>query len=303
MKSQIDLRAILILLVLCAGWGLNQVAIKITLAGIPPLMQIGGRSLVAVLCLLVWCAVSGKRLFERDGSLPAGLLAGLLFSGEFLFMFFGVAHTTASRSVIFVYLSPFVVVLVGHFVLGERLSRVKLAGLVLAFLGVVLAFSDSLFGAVQGSLPGDLLCIGAAIAWGATTIVVKRSKLRDVGAEKALLYQLAVSATVALGLSLMLGETLNTSSVPAVLPWFLYQSVLVAGISYLIWFTLIQAYPAGLLSSFTFLTPLFGVIFGGWILGEPLTMRLVGALVLVAAGIYLVNRRRPLRARASGASA
>lgn len=296
MKTALDLRAVLILVTLCGSWGLNQVAIKVGLWGIPPALQMGARSALAALLVFAWCRLRGRSLFQPDGSLWPGLAAGLLFAVEFLLIFWGLQYTTAARAVIFIYLTPFVVALGGHFLLDEPLGPRKLAGLLGAFAGLMLAFSDELSLPSREALFGDGLCVLAAVFWGATTILIKGSVLKHVSAEKTLLYQLGVSAVFGLALSVLLGERIELGLAGAVVPAFLYQAVWVAAITYVAWFALIREYPASLLSSFTFLTPLFGVAFGAALLGEPLSPRLIAALALVAAGIYLVNRP-PRRAR------
>jgi drug/metabolite transporter (DMT)-like permease len=300
MRTALDLRAVITLVVLCGSWGLNQVAIKVTLWGMPPAVQMGARSSLAALLVLAWCMLRRKALFKADGSLWPGLATGMLFGLEFLSIFWGLQYTTAARAVIFIYLAPFVVAVAGHFWLGEPLDRRKLAGLACAFIGVVLALSDRLSLPSRDTLFGDALCIVAAVLWGATTVLIKGSVLRDVAAEKTLLYQLVVSAVIGILLAWAIGEQVERRLVMAVLPAFLYQAVWVAAITYVAWFALIRQYPASLLSSFTFLTPLFGVAFGAAVLNEPVSASLLVALVLVALGIYLVNRSAP---RSSAASA
>ena len=290
MKKALDLPAVAALIVLCASWGMNQVAIKVALSGMPPAFLMGARSLVAALLVLLWCVLRHQPIFRADRTLWPGLLVGLLFAGEFLVLFWGLQRTTASRAVVFLYLAPFVVAVGGHFWLGERLGLVKLSGLVCAFLGLVLAFSDQLFAPSDATALGDVLCFGAAILWGLTIVLIKGTALAQAPAEKTLLYQLVVSALAGFALSLALGERVDAGAAASVLPAFLYQAVWVAAITYVAWFGLIRDYPASLLTSFTFLTPLFGVGFGAAILGESVTPSLLAALLLVAAGIYLVNR-------------
>lgn len=290
MKTALDLRAVATLVVLCGSWGLNQVAMKVTLEGIPPALQMGARSALAALLVFLWCRLRGRPLFERDGSLWPGLATGVLFSAEFLLIFAGLSYTTAARAVIFIYLTPFIVAIGGHFLLGEPLGPRKLVGLCSAFCGLALAFFDGLSQTAGTTRLGDVLCIASAFLWGAATLIIKGSVLRQVSAEKTLLYQLAVSAVVGLALSVAIGETVVPRLALAVAPAFLYQAVWVAAITYVAWFVLMRDYPASLLSSFTFLTPLFGVGFGAALLGDPLSARFVAGLALVAAGIYLVNR-------------
>lgn len=295
MKTALDLRAVLALVVLCGSWGLNQVAIKVSLWGFPPAFQMGARSLVAAVLVFLWCVVRRKPLFQSDGTLGPGILVGVLFGAEFLVLFFGLQITSAARGALFVYLAPFVVAVGGHFWLGETLNGRKLVGLCGAFLGLALAFSDKLSLPTPDALWGDALCVVSAILWGLTTIVIKGSTLNRVAAEKTLLYQLVVSAVVGFALSFLLGERVEPGLAMAVLPAFLYQAIWVAAITYVAWFALIRDYPASLLSAFTFLAPLFGVAFGAAVLNEPLSPQFLAALVLVALSIYLVNwgaRRR-----------
>jgi drug/metabolite transporter (DMT)-like permease len=293
MRTALDLRAVLTLIVLCGSWGLNQVAIKVTLWGIPPAFQMGLRSALAALLVFLWCAIRGRKIFSADGSLWPGLAAGLLFGLEFLAIFWGLQNTTAARAVIFIYLAPFVVALGGHFLLDEPLGRWKLIGLIGAFAGLVLAFADGLSLPSRETLLGDSLCVLSAFLWGATTVLIKGSVLRTISAEKTLLYQLAVSAVVGTVLGMAIGESLDPRLAMAVLPAFLYQAIWIAAVTYVAWFALIRRYPVSLISSFTFLTPLFGVAFGAAVLNEPVSASLIAALALVAAGIYLVNRDTP----------
>lgn len=220
-----------------------------------------------------------------------GLAAGLLFAGEFILIYLGLDRTNASRAIVFLYLSPFVVALGAQlFIPGETLRLMQVGGLGCAFTGIVLAFSESLNLPSGQMLLGDGMVVGAAVFWGATTVLIKASPLAEIAPGKTLFYQLAVSA-VALPLgSLALGEPGLIKLTPLIILCLAYQIIWVAFITYLTWFWLVRRYPASRLTSFTFLTPLFGVLSGGLLLHEPLTTTLLGALVLVGLGIYLVNR-------------
>lgn len=299
-RDRLDGLAMGLMLLLCATWGLQQISVKVAAAGVPPVLQAGLRSVGATALLWMWCIWRRVPLFDRDGSLAAGLVAGLLFAGEFVLLFVALDLTTAGRAVLFLYVAPFVVALGAHlFIPGERLSAGQALGLLSAFAGVALAFADGIGGAAGGSLVGDLLAVGAAVLWGATTVVVKASRLARIRASKTLFYQLAVSALVLPLLSLLLGEPAPGPLTPLVWGSVAFQIVIVAFASYLIWFWLVARYPAGRLSAFSFLTPLFGMAFGAVLLGERVTPLLGAALVLVAAGIWLVNRRPPQRTERS----
>jgi len=196
------------------------------------------------------------------------------------------------------------VALGGHLAIpGERLRAIHVLGLAAAFAGIAVAFAEALRLPTNRELIGDAMALAAAVFWGATTVVVKASRLARVTPHKVLFYQLAGSAVLLLLLSPMLGERGIFAPTPLVLGAFLYQTVIVAGISYLVWFWLIGRYPAFKLSAFSFLTPLFGVLAGGLMLGEPITPALTTALALVGVGIYLVNRSPPAVRTAAPAAA
>jgi drug/metabolite transporter (DMT)-like permease len=296
-RHQLDSTAVLIMTVLCALWGFNQVAIKLANAGISPVLQAGIRSAGSALLLWAWSSHRSVRLFARDGSLGLGLLVGVLFGAEFVFLYWGLVFTTASRAVLFLYMSPFVVALGAHFCIpGERLRPLQVAGLICAFCGIAAALGDALRLPSHRELLGDGMALAAAVLWGATTVVIKASRLARVSPHKNLFYQLAVSALLLPALSWLGGEHGVVAPTPLVLGMLAFQIVVVAFASYLTWFWLISRYPAGRLSSFTFLTPLFGLLAGALVLSEPVTWGLALALALVAVGIYLVNRAPPLLA-------
>jgi len=293
-KSHLDTLAVIAVVVCCFLWGLNQVAAKVALAEVAPLWQATIRSFGGALLVWGWSRYRGIALFRRDGSLPGGLLAGALFGAEFLCIFIGLQFTTASRMVVFIYIAPFVVALGMPFIArAERLSRWQMAGLVLAFAGVAWAFAEGFTLPAAGAhqLLGDALGVLAGVLWGATTLAIRGSKLSGADAEKTLLYQLAVSGVLLFIAALAAGSPLPARMSMLVWASLGFQVLIVTFASYLVWFWLIRSYPATKLSSFTLLTPVFGLLMGAVLLGEPITVRLVLALAAVALGIVLVNRR------------
>lgn len=280
-----------ILLVLCASWGLQQVAIKVANQGISPILQAGVRSAGATVLLWIWMTFRRQRILDKDGTLWWGLAAGLLFTAEFVLIYWGLEFTVASRAVIFINTSPFVVALGAHlFIPGERLRTIQIVGLCCAFSGIVVAFSESANYPSHRLLLGDAMIVAAAVFWGATTVLIKASPLSKIAPGKTLLYQLAVSAVVMPLGSLARGEAGIGLITPIIAASLAYQTIWVAFITFLAWFWLVRNYPASRLVSFNFLTPIFGVIAGGVLLNEPITSRLLLTLALVGTGIYLVNR-------------
>jgi drug/metabolite transporter (DMT)-like permease len=280
-----------LLLLCCLVWGLNQVAIKMSGAGVSPLMGAGLRSLVAAALVWLWCKIRGEPLFRRDGTGAYGLLIGLLFAAEVGLIYWGLAFTTASRSVIFLYSAPFFVALGAHrYIPGERLTRRRIAGLVLAFAGLCLACADALYLPSRRELFGDMLELAAGFLWGATTVVIKMGGRVPLSPPRMLFYQLAISSVVLIGASVALREPGVVSATAPVVAALAYQAVAVAFASYLAWFWLLRRYPASDLAPHLFWTPLFGVLAGWALLGDPLSGNLGAAAVLIAVGIYLVNR-------------
>lgn len=290
-RKALDAKAFGLMLGLTALWGFQQVAIKLTAPDVSLVMQAGIRSLIATALLLAWSQWRGTPLFGRDGTLGAGIAAGLLFGAEFVFIYGGLAHTAASRMTVFIYLAPVLTALGLHWLVpGEKLVRAQWLGVAVAFAGIALAFGEA-FGAARSSLLGDFFGVVAAALWAATTVLIRATSLSRATAAKTLFYQLAVSAPLLLAASALLGEKGVVALTPLALASLAYQGLVVAFASYLVWFWLLTRYLAARLSVFSFLTPLFGVQFGVLILAEPLTPSFVGAALLVGAGIVLVNRR------------
>ena len=292
-KTHLDTLAISLLVVCCAFWGFQQILIKATVSEVPPLWQASLRFWGATALLWMWCRARGVPLFNRDGTLKAGLLAGLLFAGEFAGIYLGLMHTSASRLTVFLYTSPFVVaLLLPRVVPGEKLRRLQWIGLSLAFAAVAVAFSEGFTApSAPGQWRGDALGLAAGLLWGLTTLTIRASRLSTASAEKTLFYQVAVTAMVAPFLSLGLGEAWSLDYSARAWTSIGLQTVVGAFASYLTWMWMLRVYPATQMSTFTFLTPVFALLFGVVLLGEPLTLQLVLALVGVAVGIVLVSKR------------
>ena len=295
-KDRIDFTAMAILVVLCASWGLQQVAIKVANQGVSPILQASMRSVGASILLWIWMAVQRQPILEKDGTLWWGIAAGLLFTAEFILVYWGLEFTNASRAIIFLNISPFVVALGAQlFIPGEQLRMIQVGGLCCAFAGIVVAFSESASYTSYRILIGDGMLAAAAVFWGATTVLVKAGPLSRIRPGKTLLYQLAVSAVVLPIGALIKGESGIVHMTPVIAGCLVYQIVWVAFITFLAWFWLVRKYPASRLVSFNFLTPIFGVIAGGVLLNEPISDTLLLTLLLVGTGIYLVNRPAPDR--------
>jgi drug/metabolite transporter (DMT)-like permease len=291
-RAPLDSVAFSTMVLCCFIWGFTHVATKLAANDISFVMQGGLRSILATGLLLLWARVRGVPLFGRDGTLWAGLIAGALFAGEFLFIYAGLAHTGASRMVVFVYLAPCLTALGLHwFVPGEQLRPAQWLGVLLAFGGIIAAFGEG-FLSSPASLLGDTFGIIAGVFWAATTVWIRATGLTRISATKVLFYQLGVSAVSMPVASWLMGEPGVIAITPIALGSLIYQGAIVAFASYLAWFWLLTRYLAGRLAVFGFLTPLFGVMAGVLVLSEPLRPAFLAAVLMVGVGIGLVNARR-----------
>ncbi|HET6839056.1 MAG TPA: DMT family transporter, partial [Bradyrhizobium sp.] len=263
--------AVALMLMLCMSWAFNQIAVKLALPDIPPMLQAMIRSAGALPVMLAIGWWRGVKFFERDGTLGAGLSAGVLFGLEFVLIFQGLLLTSASRAVVFLYTAPFFVALGSYRFLGERLGVSQWGGLALSFAGVALAIGVPQTSADGTALLGDFLIVGGGALWAATTLIAKGTALRKVAPEKTLGYQVALSIPILGFASWISGETLTRVPGRLALSLVAYQAIWVVGLTFLIWVSLIKTYSASKLSAFSFITPLFGVLAGYLIMHDTLT--------------------------------
>ena len=286
----LDAASMVLVVLICLTWGFNQPAIKLAIHDVPPLIQCAIRSSLATLIVFGLMRLRGLPIAARDGTLAPGLAAGLLFGVEFLLIYRGLLYTTASRAVLFIYLAPFFVVIGARWLFpGDRLGLKQWLGLLMAFVGMVVAFGVPAPATEPNQLLGDVMMAGAALGWASTTLIIKSSALARVSPEKTLLYQLVVCVPMVTLGALVFGERIAAMPSAVALGSLAYQTIVV-GTTFSIWFALIVKFSASRLSAFTFLTPLFGVAAGHLVLGDPLTPAFALAVLLVAAGLILVNR-------------
>lgn len=292
-KTHIDLFGAAALIAFALHLAFNQVVIKVTAGGFNPVFLAGLRSAGAVLVLLIWMRARGVSLQVPRNTWRAGILAGLLFALEFTCLFVALDITTVSRASVIFYSMPVWTALLAHFLLpGESLTRVKGVGLFLAMAGVALALSDRSGG--QVSWTGDLLALTSAFCWAGIVLCVRITPLAKVPPAQQLLFQVAISAPILLLLGPLFGPLIRDLQ-PIHIAGLAFQIIAVASLGFLVWFWLMTIYPASSVASFSFLSPVFSVLLGWLLLSEDVALSVWGALVLVASGIYLINRR-PRRA-------
>ncbi|MDR0225779.1 MAG: DMT family transporter [Burkholderiaceae bacterium] len=298
-RQPLDARATVLMLALCLTWSLQQILLKATADAIAPTLQIALRSGVAALLVWLFMRWRGLRLPRGDGSWRPGLVVGALFAFEYLLVGESLHRTSAAHVVVFLYSAPVFAALGLHWKLpSERLAPLQWLGIALAFAGIAIAFLGSGAAPSPGAtatLLGDFLALAAGAAWGATTVAIRTTRLATLPAAQTLFYQLVVAFALLMPAALLLGQTRFE---PTPLAWagLAFQSVLVCFVSFLVWFWLLTRYLASRLGVFTFLTPLFGVVFGAWLLGEAIEPGFLAGALTVLAGVLLVSSHGWLRA-------
>lgn len=295
-KSAIDLFGALSLVGFSMLLAVNQVAIKLGNTGLQPVFMAGARSLGALVVLFVWMRLRGVPFRILPGTVPAGLLLGVLFSVEFACLFFALDWTTVARTSILFYTMPVWLGFAAHFLIeGDRLSPRKLAGQGLAVAGVAVAVTMRAETG-EATLLGDALALAGAMCWAGIALLARVSRISTSSPEMQLFWQLAVSAPALLLLALWFGPFLRE---PEFWHWGVlgFQIVFIASLGFLFWFWLLTIYPASSVASFSFLTPVLGVALGWLLLDEQVGPRVLVSLALVCAGLILINRPRRHRPR------
>ncbi|MEP1614220.1 MAG: DMT family transporter [Roseobacter sp.] len=288
-KPQMDTFGAMALTAFALHLAFNQVVIKVTADGFGPIFAAGVRSVGAACVLLLWIWFRGVPFAVSRSMVPAGVLSGLLFALEFLLLFSALDFTTVSRASVIFYSMPVWLALASHFLLpGDRMTRLKGAGLVLATMGVALALLDR--GDATASLAGDLMALSAAICWAAIALCLKITSIKTMPPAQQLMFQVVVSAPILLFVAILAGDMIRE---PRFIHYagMIFQIVGVASFGFLFWFWLLKIYPASAVASFSFLSPVFAVLLGWFLLGEVVGVRVWIALVLVSVGIYLINRK------------
>ncbi|WP_106476395.1 DMT family transporter [Phytohalomonas tamaricis] len=291
-RRHLDLQGSALMVLFCLALGAQQVAIKMVAADIPPLAQVALRSFMAALLVAALAYWQGIRATDMRAHIGPGILVGLSFTAEFVFIAWGLSYTLASHMSVFLYTAPVFTALGLHlWVPGERLTRRQWQGIGLAFGGMVLAMAPSTDIDNAGDiLRGDLLGLLAGLAWTATTLVIRRSSLSEAPPVQTLCYQLTVGGLLLLPASVLLGDLGRIQLTGVAVASLAFQTLVISFAALLLWFTLLRRYLASQVGIFSFLSPVFGVLFGAAVLGEPLTVGFLAGGTLLLVGLLVVTR-------------
>lgn len=294
-RKAIDITAVGLMVGICLIWAFQPIGLKSTTAFAAPVLQIGLRSGIAAVCVFALVRLRGQTVEFCGRTAGLGALAGLLFAAEFFAVGEALKHTSASHVVVFLYTAPIFAALCLHWKLpSERLAVVQWGGIGVAAAGIAFAFltpqdgGSEAAGNLGAMLWGDGLALLAGAGWGLTTVLIRTTRLSSIPATHVLFYQLAIAFVVLTGTAVLVGETTFVPALPLLLN-IAFQALIVSFLSFLTWFWLLTKYRASQLGVFSFMTPVFGVLLGVLLLGEPLTPEFAIGTAGVLLGILIVS--------------
>ena len=288
-RQPIDAIAFSLMVIFCMIMGGQQVAIKAVSTDMAPIVQLALRSLFAAVLILTYMRFKKERFFSEPGAIKYGILAGIFFALEFFLLGEALTRTTAAHAVVFLYSSPIFTALILHlFVPSERMSLLQWGGILIAFSGIGIIFWEPSSTDASSTFIGDILAFLAALAWSLTTVIVRCTSLSKMPAKQVVFYQLIVGF-VLLAMASTLTQQWHFNSTPMVWVNLTFQSVIVSFLAFLVWFWLLGRYQASQIGVLSFMTPLFGVVFGYLLLEEHLDKQFLIGSMFILLGIFAVN--------------
>lgn len=274
-------------------WGLSFPAAKVGLRGVEPFTFLWLRGLFSA--GIVFAVMLLRKMPVQPPRLGGGRenadfwINACLHNLMFLTYYHGVHHTTAGRASLFLYAQPLILTGLAAWILPqERVGARAVAGFSAASLGMALLFGDKLSSAGGSTWLGDVIVILAAVLWAAQSVFLK-TRLRSFDAFRITAWTQALAVPPFFLIASLRGEPWPDLGDANVLLGVGYNGVIGTGLAMIPWLWLLKDYPAGRVSAFMFLTPVFGVFLGALLLAEPLTILMLGGAALISAGIYLVN--------------
>jgi len=275
-------------LFLCTVFGANAVAIKISLLGLGVFTTAAFRFSLASIAIFLWAIATKRPLLLKKGQAHQLLIISILFTVQMGLLYLGLSKTSASRGTLVINLQPFFVLLLAHyFIPGDQTTKKKIFGLLLGFSGIVLVFLGN-EGVTTDVQIGDLMILVTAFFWACNTVYTKRI-ISIFFPFQIVLYPMIFSAPCFFLAGYFLDTEMVTCMDAKVLFSLLYQSLVTGSFGFVAWNAMLQKYGAVSLHSFILVMPVAGVLLGGLILGETITLDIILALVLITSGIVVVN--------------
>ena len=276
---------------LCALFGANAVAIKISLSGLGVFTTAGLRFSIASVAVFIWARITGRSFQIKKRQLRQLLIISMVFTVQLSLFYLGISKSNASRATLMLNLQPFFTLFLAHFFIsGDRITKRKTLGIMLGFTGVIFVFMEKK-GVTADFQVGDLIILFAAFIWACNAVYTKRI-IHAFKPFHMVLYPMIFSVPFFFLEGFIWDGTMIAHVDTKVFCALLYQGLIAASFCFVAWITLLQKYGAVALHSFLFIMPISGVLLGGLVLGEPITVNIIIALLLIVSGILLVNLKQ-----------
>ena len=280
---------------ICMLFGANAVAIKISLEGIGVFTTAGIRFGIASVAIFLWARITGRSFEIKKEQFFQLILIAIVFTAQLSLFYLGLSKSNASRGTLLVNFQPFFTLFLAHFFIpGDRITQRKIMGILLGFTGVAFVFLEKK-GVASDFEVGDVMILAAAFLWSCNAVYTKRI----ISAYKP--FQIALFPMIFSVPFFFLEGVLWDHHMIAfidakIIGAMVYQSLVTASFGFVVWNSLLQRYGAVALHSFIFIMPISGVLLGGLILGEPLTVNILIAMLLIVAGILMthIKQKKPI---------
>ena len=291
--SKLSLGTVVLAVAVHSLWGGNAVAIKLSLEAFPPMWTAFLRFSIAIVCVALWAGFRGIPMRPKRSEWWWLVLLGVFFSIQIGLMNIGFEHTSGSIGSILMATNPIFAALWAHFlVAGDRLTRQRIIGLFVAFLGaaVVILQSGHIDGATAVGVGSGLVFLSAALL--GCRLAYTGRLLQRMDEVRVVLWQMVISVPV-FGVAALMSENIVWERVGlAPIAGIVYQGLVVAGLGFMLLTYLMKRYSTSVITSFNFVSPISGVLLSVLLLGDKITFQVLAGVALVGTGLYLVARHQ-----------
>jgi drug/metabolite transporter (DMT)-like permease len=283
--------SLILLLVLGTLWGSSYLFIKVGVGEVPPLTLVGGRLILSAVLLWILLLASGQPVPRRRAQwgtyAVVGLLSGLV---PYTLVAWGEQYISSSLAALLQSTMPMFTVMLAHFLVpDERLTGIKIVGVVIGFVGVGILLLPDLRQGVRANVLGQLAIVGSSLSYAASTVFA-RSRMRGQPPLVSTTGQITMALVFTLPLSLLIDRPFDLSPSWAALGAWIGLAILGTVLAYILYYALIDRESATFVSTVTYIIPISGLILGALVLGEPLSLTFFVSLGLILVGVLLVRR-------------
>lgn len=293
MKQKLSAPIVLAFGVIYLSWGTTYLAIKFGLDGMPPCLFGGTRLMLAgvILGLILWWRNYSLKLTGRE--LLLLLMTGcLFFMGGNGMLTYAELTVDSGMAAVLVAPTPIWLGMMEYWLpRGERLTWAGWLGLIVGLLGVLCLLAPNLDASAKTIAPGVWLAIGSSIVWAAGSLIVRHQLLKTCPFVSAA-YQMFLGG---FGLSLVgltLGETQQIhahSFTLGTVGAFFYLLIFGSLLGFVAYNYLLANVPAAMAGTYAYVNPAVAILVGAFILHEPLSLSMLGSMIIILVGVWLLR--------------